>query len=199
MKRYSLLAASIVLALGSSSAFAYDASKVPEKKQTTLGLYMSAVEAHNAQIKGGKTLLIDVRSPEELAYVGVAESVDANIPFKFNVEPSPQSYDKEKGSFLMADNGDFVAMVTKFAASKGISKSDEIILMCRSGDRSANAVNALAKAGFTKVYSVYEGFEGDMSKEKRREVNGWKNEGLPWSYKISAGQAEPLVNKANYR
>lgn len=32
--------------------------------------------------------------------------------------------------------------------------------------------NLLSNAGYSKVYSVYDGFEGDMSKEGRRTVNG---------------------------
>jgi rhodanese-related sulfurtransferase len=33
--------------------------------------------------------------------------------------------------------------------------------MCRSGDHSALAVNALAKAGFVNVYNIIDGMEGD--------------------------------------
>jgi hypothetical protein len=44
--------------------------------------------------------------------------------------------------------------------------------------------NRLAEAGFMQVGSVVDGFEGDMSKDGRRSVNGWKNAGLPWSYKL---------------
>lgn len=56
--------------------------------------------------------------------------------------------------------------------------------MCRSGDRSARAVNLLKDAGFTTVYSVIDGFEGDMAPQGRRTVNGWKNPGLPWTCKL---------------
>ncbi|MBK7659957.1 MAG: hypothetical protein IPJ28_12760 [Betaproteobacteria bacterium] len=30
---------------------------------------------------------------------------------------------------------------------------------------------------------------GDMSKAGRREVNGWKNADLPWSYKLTKEKA----------
>jgi hypothetical protein len=60
-------------------------------------------------------------------------------------------------------------------------------LICRSGDRSAAASHLLAEAGFKNVYSVVDGFEGDLAtdgpKAGQRAVNGWKNAGLPWSYK----------------
>ena len=60
--------------------------------------------------------------------------------------------------------------------------------MCRSGGRSALAVNALAQAGFTNVYNVIDGFEGDKVDDPtsyydgKRMKNGWKNSGSPWTY-----------------
>ena len=67
---------------------------------------------------------------------------------------------------------------------KNLNKNDRVILVCRSGERSARAADVLAKAGFTQVYNVVEGFEGDYGKTGRRDVNGWKNAGLPWTYKL---------------
>lgn len=63
-----------------------------------------------------------------------------------------------------------------------------MILMCRSGKRSAKAANMLADAGYTKVYSVVDGYEGDKVKKGedkgKRMKNGWKNAGLPWIYSL---------------
>ena len=39
--------------------------------------------------------------------------------------------------------------------------ADTIVAMCRSGGRSAFAINMLAKAGFVNVYNIIDGFEGD--------------------------------------
>jgi rhodanese-related sulfurtransferase len=64
-----------------------------------------------------------------------------------------------------------------------------LLLMCRSGNRSASAVNLLAKAGYKNVYNIYDGFEGDKVQDEasyfngQRMVNGWKNSGNPWTYK----------------
>ena len=61
---------------------------------------------------------------------------------------------------------------------------------CRSGDRSARAVNLLAEAGFKKAYTVIDGFEGDTVRDPqspfngKRVKNGWKNSGIPWTYEI---------------
>ena len=68
-------------------------------------------------------------------------------------------------------------------------KNQTLLLMCRSGHRSAGAVNLLAKAGYKNVYTIYDGFEGDMVKDElsyfkgQRLINGWKNSGNPWTYK----------------
>jgi rhodanese-related sulfurtransferase len=56
-----------------------------------------------------------------------------------------------------------------------------VVLLCRSGKRSAAAAEAAAKAGFTQVYNVLEGFEGDLdSQNQRGDVGGWRYWNLPW-------------------
>jgi rhodanese-related sulfurtransferase len=79
--------------------------------------------------------------------------------------------------------------VEKLLARKGLSKESTVVVMCRSGSRSAKAANLLAQAGYKNVYTVTDGFEGDTAKEGahkgERVVNGWKNSGLPWSYKLN--------------
>jgi rhodanese-related sulfurtransferase len=97
-------------------------------------------------------------------------------------------WDAEKSSFKLELNPDFVPAVRERLEKKGLDQNAKVIVMCRSGDRSAASANLLAEAGFTNVYSIVEGFEGDMAKEGptagTRSVNGWKNAGLPWSYKL---------------
>ena len=34
-----------------------------------------------------------------------------------------------------------------------------------------------------------EGFEGDKDEAGVRSANGWRNAGLPWTYKLTADQA----------
>ena len=69
-----------------------------------------------------------------------------------------------------------------------MTKNDTIIVMCRCGDRRSLTANILTDLGYKKVYSVVEGYEGDMAKDGpnkgRRMINGWKNDGLPWSYDL---------------
>ncbi len=100
-----------------------------------------------------------------------------NIPCMEIDEPA--SRDQKNGRYTMAPNSDFVTAVNALMARQKLTKNDPVILMRRSGDRSSRAANLLQEAGFTEVYSVDNGFEGDMDKNGHRDVNGWKNAGLP--------------------
>jgi rhodanese-related sulfurtransferase len=76
---------------------------------------------------------------------------------------------------------DFVSRV------KQIAKPDATILItCRSGGRSAMAVNALAKAGFKNVHNIIDGMEGDGNMGSDSVAKGgWKNSGCPWTKKLT--------------
>jgi rhodanese-related sulfurtransferase len=183
----------LALALFLTPAFAgdyqpVDVTKLPEAKQTRLGLYLSAPEALKMKSEGGaRVLFIDIRTKGEVQFLGTPTAIDQNIPF-LEID-TPTSWDKKSNRYAMALNPDFVGAVAALAARMNLGKGDPIILICRSGDRSPRAADLLQQAGYAKVYSVVDGFEGDMSPSGRREINGWKNAGLPWSYKITEGQA----------
>jgi len=175
-----------MLAVFSSSAMAEDWSKLSKKKQTTLGLYMTSTEAYDYMMKNmDKALFLDVRTPSELNYLGVVTVMDANVPTD---TMDGSAWDDKKHRYVRKHNDNFVADVDARLKAKGLTKSDTVIVMCRSGKRSAKAVNVLAKNGYTKVYTVVDGFEGDKAKEGKnkgkRVVNGWKNAGLPWTYSM---------------
>lgn len=156
-----------------------DSQKVPADKQTTLGLYVTARQAYEEwKAAPEKVLVVDVRTPEEFLFVGHADMA-------WNIPVAAQSYqwDADKKQFPMKPLPDFVARVQK------VAKPDATLLvMCRSGGRSAIAVNQLAQAGFKHVYQITDGMEGDAVKDPdsvyrgQRLVNGWKNSGLPWTY-----------------
>ena len=168
-----------------SGAFAFDAANVPKKKQTTIGLYLDAKEAYG-MAEREKILFLDVRTRAEVNFLGMPTIADANVPYM--EMDAMYSWNEKKGVFKLESNSDFVAEVEKRLKAKEMNKSDSIILICRSGKRSAKAANLLAKAGYGKVYSVVDGYEGDMAKSGenagRRAINGWKNADLPWSYKL---------------
>ena len=142
-------------------------------------MYVNAQQAY-AMWKASpeKVTIIDVRTPEEYTYIGHA-TMAYNIPSKF----MSMEFNAKKKTYNEVDNKDFVAEVQKH-----FTKNQTLLLMCRSGHRSAGAVNLLAKAGYKNVYTIYDGFEGDKVQDElsyfngQRMVNGWKNSGNPWTY-----------------
>jgi rhodanese-related sulfurtransferase len=85
-------------------------------------------------------------------------------------------------------NRHFAAEVEQRLHQKDLTKASTVLVVCRSGGRSAKAADTLTDAGFTQVYSVVDGFEGDKAKagpyKGKQVVNGWKNSDLPWSYQL---------------
>ncbi|MGQ9688719.1 MAG: rhodanese-like domain-containing protein [Desulfobaccales bacterium] len=160
-------------------------STLPEdpKKHTSLGLYVSAKEAFEMWQKDkDKIKILDCRTPEEYAFVGHAPMA-VNIPSQFMT----YRWNPEKKDYVMKDNPKFVPQVKKV-----FKPTDTILVMCRSGHRSAASVEKLAKAGLKNVYNIHDGFEGDKIKDKndpnvgKRMKNGWRNSGLPWTYDLDA-------------
>jgi rhodanese-related sulfurtransferase len=154
-------------------------AQVPKGKETSLGLYVSAKAAYEMwQADAAKVKIIDVRTPEEYALIGHPEMA-WNVPIGFI------TYERTGGRIQhgVRMNPGFVAEVKKLA-----SPADVLLVMCRSGGRSAHAVNLLAAAGFTNVYNITDGMEGDKVDDPesvylgKRMRNGWKNWGLPWAY-----------------
>ncbi len=185
MKKSMLAAVIGALALV-SAAWAFDPASTPPDKRTKANLYLAAPEVPAfLAAKGGRTLFVDVRTPAELMFVGSTPLIDANVPLRLG---PTQEFDSKKRALVLAANPNFVSEVERRLAAKSLSKGDAIIVMCRSGERSAAAANLLTDAGFTEVYSVIDGFEGDLAKEGsdagHRTVNGWKNKGLPWGYSL---------------
>jgi rhodanese-related sulfurtransferase len=174
MKRRMILVLLVFLVFG-FTAMTFAGDSIPKKKQTDLGLYLTSKEAYQNYSANPKPIhILDVRTPGEYVFVGHAPMA-MNIPYEF-FQPGLKN-----NKLIMPVNGNFVAEVQKVFA-----KTDTLYVMCRSGSRSARATNLLAQAGFTKVYNIIDGFEGDKDKQGQRTVNGWKNSGAPWTYKYSA-------------
>ncbi len=183
---FAMFMAIAVLGIFSNSAIAEDWSKLSKKKQTTLGLYMTSKQAYDHMMKDmDNTLFLDIRTPSELNYLGVTSVMDANVPTD---TMDGSAWDDKKRRYVRKHNENFVADVDVRLKAKGLKKTDTVILMCRSGKRSVKAANELAKNGYTKVYTVVDGYEGDKVKEGKdkgkRMKNGWKNSGLPWTYSM---------------
>lgn len=163
-------------------------SALPEIKVSKLALYLTPKQAFEMkQAKPGEVAFFDIRTRAEAMYVGMASTVDALVPFVEHQEIM-SDWDEKRTMYKLEANQDFVPEIEHRLKELGLGKDATIILMCRSGDRSSRAADRLQTAGYSRVYSVPEGFEGDRAadgaQKGQRVVNGWKNAGLPWSYRL---------------
>ena len=121
---------------------------------------LSPLEAW-ALVQAGEAVLVDVRSAEERAFVG-------RVPAGVHVAWA-------SGTSLTR-NPRFVREL-----EAKVRKDDVVLLLCRSGKRSALAAEAATKAGFTSVFNVLEGFEGELDARRQRgHADGWRFHQLPW-------------------
>ena len=115
-----------------------------------------------------QALFVDVRSKAEYKYVGYPEN-SILIPWIDDPdwEPNPEAFSD--------------AVMQELDSRENLSDT-EIILICRSGFRSNEALKCLENKGFTQVSHVASGFEGDLDENDHRgNLNGWRHDGMPWS------------------
>jgi rhodanese-related sulfurtransferase len=106
-------------------------------------------------------VLVDVRTAEERKFVG-------HVPGSVHVAWATGT--------SLTRNPRFARELESKAA-----KDQAVLLLCRSGKRSALAAEVAAKAGFTRVFNVLEGFEGELDQAQHRgSADGWRFHGLPW-------------------
>lgn len=110
----------------------------------------------------GAAVLVDVRSAEELKFVG-------QVPGSVHVAWAT--------GISLSRNPRFVREL-----ENKVGKDRVILLLCRSGKRSALAAEAASKAGFESVFNVLEGFEGEINEQGQRgSTGGWRHHQLPWT------------------
>ena len=115
-----------------------------------------------------QALFVDVRSKAEFKYVGYPEN-SILIPWIDDPdwEPNPEAFSD--------------AVMQELDGRENLSDT-EIILICRSGFRSNEALKCLENKGFTQVSHVASGFEGDLDENDHRgNLNGWRHDGMSWS------------------
>ncbi|BBL75829.1 rhodanese-like domain-containing protein [Methylomagnum ishizawai] len=119
-------------------------------------------EAYAALQAGAAALLLDVRDPLEYSFIGHPVGA-VNLPWKFAPDWRPNPEFLERARQLIPD------------------PETPVFLLCRSGQRSWDAANALAAAGYRDLANIEEGFEGPLDGQKHRgTVGGWRCHGLPW-------------------
>jgi rhodanese-related sulfurtransferase len=149
--------------------------QVAPLRRTDAALYVTAVQAYELlRTRAGDVVLVDVRDRAEVMFAGQPERVDLHVPYAQLASPLTP------GGQQWKRNPTFVADVVASLQQRNVDRDRPILLLCRSGLRSAIAADALTAAGFTRVYTVIDGFEGDVGASGRRDLNGWKNAGAPW-------------------
>ena len=133
MKRIiiSLLVIVPFIAMSCGAGETSNANKVPQAKEQKSGTFtnVSVTDLNTAMSKGGDFIILDVRTPGELAggFVEGAENIDIN-------------------------NSNFKSKAAN------LDKSKTVYVYCRSGIRSQNASKVLVSMGFTDVRNVEGGF-----------------------------------------
>lgn len=150
---------------------------LPPAKQTALGLYVTAKEAYEKwQADPDNVKIIDTRTLEEFLFVG-----SPDMAWRIPVASQSYEWDAEKNQFPLKPLADFADRVSEVA-----KPGDTLLVMCRSGGRSAIACNLLAKAGFTQAWNIIDGMEGDGNGDSQSTPNGgWKNSGCPWTKNLA--------------
>jgi len=180
----SIIAAVAIAASAPSFAQKIDPARVPEEQRSKTGLYLMPKQTPAfLKAQKGKALFLDVRTRAEAQFLGMADGIDALVPY-VEFQEFMTDWDDTRGFYKLEPFNDFAPEVERRIKQKGMTKNDPIVIMCRSGERSARAADLLASLGYTKVYTVLYGFEGEMSEKGRRNLNGWKNDRLPWSYEL---------------
>ncbi|MEF9964785.1 MAG: rhodanese-like domain-containing protein [Comamonas sp.] len=112
-----------------------------------------------------QAVLVDVRSAEERHFVG-------HVPGSIHVPWATGT--------ALSRNPRFVRELEARLAAHG-GKEAVALLLCRSGKRSVLAAQAAEAAGFSHVFNVQEGFEGELDAlQQRGHGDGWRYHQLPW-------------------
>lgn len=126
---------------------------------------LSLSDAWGLLVENPDAVLIDVRTVAEWSFVGV---------------PNLESIGKEVRHVEWTQfpggtaNPDFLR-----DATDGLAADQPVLFICRSGARSQAAASAFEAAGFTNLFNVSAGFEGDLDPEHHRH-DGWKDH-LSWT------------------
>jgi rhodanese-related sulfurtransferase len=133
---------------------------------------VSVEEAWQRLKREADSVLIDVRTGAEWAYVGLPDlSSIGKRPVLVEWQDFP-------GNRV---NQAFVARLAEALAAIGANTNSELLFLCRSGGRSLSAARAMAAAGYARCRNVADGFEGPLDPNRHRgTLGGWKAKGLPW-------------------
>ena len=193
MRKISLIFSAVIVGLFFATQAAH-AGYSYEVNKEHLGGNVTPAEAYEMVKKDPQhVFLVDCRTRAEYQYVGHPEGA-YNIPLRFLTNKVG------KKGYTEEDNPNF----GKDLLARFDPKTDTLIILCRSGNRSCTACNEAIRAGFAedKVFNLMGGFEGGKNKNTnsiyygKRWDGGWKLEGLPWTYSMESNLLyKPDVDK----
>lgn len=158
-----------------------------------------SIEAYDMLNTVPDTFLIDVRTRAEYQFVGHPYQAYL-FPYMFMTKDFikiDERYEYQHNE----KNKSFIDEI-----SKVFKKTDNLLIICRDGSKSALAAKDLISAGFKNIFDVIDGFEGpefpkfeDDNRDKfyrqlakrnkiygfqHRRHYGWQWWGLPWTYEM---------------
>ncbi|MGB1539610.1 MAG: rhodanese-like domain-containing protein [Rickettsiales bacterium] len=120
---------------------------------------ITVIEAWRLLEQSADAVLVDVRTPQEWEQVGLPDLSDiGKAPIRL--------------SWMVSPDGNATSRFVEEFSQLGVAQDTPVLLLCRSGGRSAAAACALTAAGFRRCLNVSDGFEGQA---------GWKAAQLPWT------------------
>jgi rhodanese-related sulfurtransferase len=112
-------------------------------------------------VQSGQATLVDVRTAEELHYVG-------RVPGALHIEWAKGREQVRNDKFLEQ-------------LAEAVPPDRQVLFLCRSGVRSVSAAKAATAAGYRSAWNILQGFEGPLDTQKQRgRIGGWRAAGLPW-------------------
>jgi rhodanese-related sulfurtransferase len=158
-----------------------------------------SIEAYDMLNTVPDTYLLDVRTRAEYQFVG--HPIGAYL-FPYAELTTELIKNGEHWEYRFDNkNKAFIQEIVKI-----FKKTDNLLIICRDGTRSALATKELFDAGFKNVFDIEDGFEGpefpafkDSNKHKfyrqlakrnnvygynHRKKYGWQWWGLPWAYEM---------------
>jgi rhodanese-related sulfurtransferase len=184
----SLIALGISLLAAGANAGPSNEIRIPEVKQILSGNYLTSRQAQALLVMDETIVFIDVRDTVEIGQSGYPAYMDAIVPLRIR---TPE-FDESLKEYRLADNPTFLKEVNDIIQMEGVDKGHMIIVSCGSGMRSAIAANKLTRAGYTNVWHIPDGYEGD-DKPGLNTQHAWKNAGLPWSKDLIHGSEWRLL------
>lgn len=135
---------------------------------------LPATEAFHLLGADPASVLIDVRTQAEWAYVGAPDLSSIGKTVLFVEWQSFPSMEVASG---------FAPRLSARLSAAGVRPGAPLLFLCRSGARSRGAAMAMTQAGWAPCLNVSDGFEGplDPVRRHRNALGGWRAGNLPWA------------------